>query len=85
MPLTCLRCGSDKVIPELALFDAYGQPTFAKKPIGVLVEGRPDAWFFRGQEEGLLVARVCGGCGFTELHTRNFRALYEKYQQARQG
>jgi hypothetical protein len=84
MPLTCLRCGSDKIIPDLPLFDSYGPSSISKKPLGVQVEGRPEAWIFKDAEGGSLVARVCGDCGFTELHTTNFRALHEKYEQSRQ-
>ena len=84
MPLTCLRCGSDKVIPDLPLLDSYGDMGEWKKPLGVQVAGRPEAWIFKDFKWGSLVARVCGDCGFTELHTTNFRALYEKYDQSRQ-
>jgi hypothetical protein len=84
MPLTCMRCGSDKVIPDVPLFDTYGDTGFRKNPLGVEVEGRPEAWVFKDSEAGTLVARVCGECGHTELHTTNFKALYEKYRQSRQ-
>jgi hypothetical protein len=84
MSLTCMRCGSDKVIPDVPLFDSYGPSSISRKPLGVEVQGRPDAWFLKDPVGGNLVARVCGECGHTELHTTNFRALYEKYQQPRQ-
>jgi hypothetical protein len=78
-----MRCGSDKVIPDVHLLDSYGDMGVRKKPLGVEVQGNPAAWVFKDTVGGNLVARVCGECGFTELHTTNFRALYEKYQQSR--
>jgi hypothetical protein len=79
-----MRRGSDKVIPDVPLLDAYGDMGALKKPLGVEVQGKPDAWVFKDTVGGSLVARICGECGFTELHTTNFRTLYEKYQQSRQ-
>jgi hypothetical protein len=38
-----MRCGSDKVIPDVPLLDAYGDIGAWKKPLGVEVQGKPDA------------------------------------------
>ncbi len=34
---------------------------------------------------GGLFARVCGECGHTDLHVRDFRFLYDHYEASRKG
>ncbi len=79
MALTCKQCGSDKVIPGVALLDAYGDGGLWRKPQEVRVEANPAAWFFTGTETGSLMVRVCGDCGHAELYVTNHRALYDAY------
>jgi hypothetical protein len=85
MALTCKQCGSDKVIPGVALLDAYGDTGFWKKPQEVSVDANPGAWVFKGTETGRLLARVCGECGHAELYVTNHRELYNAYLRSRGG
>src|SRR5262245_26518219 len=77
--LTCLRCGSDQIIPNVPLVDSWGSTS---DPLGVQVHGNPAAWLFKDTEAGRLVAFICGACGYTELRTEGFQKLYRKYQDA---
>ena len=79
---TCLRCGSDKVIPNIPLFDKFGEFGALSKPIEVEVHGSPTAWLFRDTEAGELVAFICGDCGHTELKAKGFSKLYQKYLES---
>ena len=79
---TCPACGSTKIIPSLPLrADVYG---------GMEVQGTRtvdvELYSKYGQNNiatGGLFARVCGECGHTELHVRDFRFLYEHYVKSR--
>jgi hypothetical protein len=77
---TCPRCGSDKVVPDVAL-DYRVAAT--RMPLGLRVHGKPDAWIAKDTAEGQLSADVCGACGHVELRVGNAAQLYEKYQQSR--
>jgi hypothetical protein len=46
------------------------------------VEQNPKALIFKETMSGAVHARVCGDCGYTELHTSNHRELYEAYLRA---
>jgi hypothetical protein len=83
MSEACRRCGSEKIIPSVPLMDHYGDLGGFSDPARVSVSGQPDAWFFRDTATGRLRARICGECGYVELHASNFRMLYEKYLKAR--
>jgi ribosomal protein L40E len=80
MAETCRRCGSPKVIPGAPLTAHSGE--LAHFPVRVRVAGAPGALLFRATEAGEVRARVCGQCGYTELHTTNHEDLYQKYQQS---
>jgi hypothetical protein len=77
---TCLRCGSDQIIPNVPLSDKQGE--WGSAPLEVQVHGNPDAWVFKDTEAGQLVAFICGACGHTELKTQGFVKLYRKYQDS---
>jgi hypothetical protein len=86
MPDTCPRCGSKKVIPDLPLsVEVYTGGGPGGGAADVRVQGNPQAWVFKDTVCGGLTVKVCGECGHAELHVRNFRALYEKYEQTRQS
>jgi hypothetical protein len=94
MDNTCPHCGSKKIIPDLPLsVEVY---TSDSGPYGgglakgggtadVHVCGAPQAWVFKDMASGGLTVRVCGECGHAELHAKNFRLLYEKYEKSRQS
>jgi hypothetical protein len=50
----------------------------------VAIVGVPQAWIYKDLTYGGLTARVCGGCGYAELHAKNFRPLSEKYDKTQQ-
>jgi hypothetical protein len=87
MDNTCSQCGSKKIIPDLPLvvqvFAAGGGG--GGGTADVYVCGRPQAWFSKDAAAGGLTVRVCAECGHAELHAKNFRLLYEKYEKARQS
>ena len=85
MPETCGRCGSDKMMEDVHL---YRNPSTAASlvPQGLVAAVRsPHAWFQNVSAFGDLRARICGGCGYTEIYTTNFEKLYEAYQQSRRA
>jgi hypothetical protein len=91
MPEKCARCGADKMMEDVRL---NTDPTClrdsrtnlpASGRLVAYVHTDPGAWVFKGTAFGELRARVCGGCGYTELHTTNFKELYQAYQQSRSG
>jgi hypothetical protein len=85
-PNTCARCGSTKVIPDLPLVvQVLSHEGTAGGTADVYVQGAPKAWVFKDTVRGGLTAHVCGECGHVDLQVSNFRALYGKYEQARQS
>jgi len=78
LPETCARCGSHKMMEDVRL------RTDVNDSVGLvaLVHTDPSALLLKGAVRGHLRARVCGGCGHTEIYTQNFEQLYEAYQQS---
>lgn len=74
----CMKCGSEKLIPQLSVVD-QGQHSDGtlKANIGYT---NPDAWIFKGPILSQLKATICGDCGYTELSVENPRELYETYR-----
>lgn len=81
MKLQCLRCGSEKMMPNIALQDHYGDTGAFSQPAQVHVHGNPQAWIFKETTFGQLTANICGECGYAELQVGNFRELYAKFTQ----
>jgi hypothetical protein len=79
----CGKCGSEKVIPDVPLLDAYGDWGAVTKKAGLAVHGTPEAWFFKETAAGHLHGAVCGECGYVEFRVDNFRELYARYMQSR--
>jgi predicted nucleic-acid-binding Zn-ribbon protein len=77
MTETCSRCGSDKMMEDVRLSTEGGLVAY--------VQSNPNALLLKGTVSGTLRARVCGGCGYTEIYTKNFKRLYEAYQQSQGG
>ena len=75
---TCEKCGSDKIIPEVNVFDQGDYSVEGQLNIGL--EENPDAFFFRKSFRTALAAKVCGECGFIEFYARKPDQLYSAYQ-----
>lgn len=83
MPEKCARCGSDKMMEDVRL--RTDGTAGALQGLAAFVHSDPNAWLLKGTVRGHLRARICGGCGYTEIYTKNFEQLYEAYQQAQGG
>jgi hypothetical protein len=81
MTLQCLRCGSEKMIPNIPLQDHYGDTGAFAQPAQVEVDGNRQAWIFRETTAGQLALNICGECGYAELHVGNHRQLYASFIQ----
>ena len=79
----CGCCGSDKVMKDVHLSTDPSEGPRLR--LGASVQSDPDALLFKGTVFGTLRARVCGGCGHTELYTTNFEQLYEAYRKSHGG
>lgn len=79
MTTDCDICGSDKIIPNVRVFD-QGQYSDGKLKLAVF--GVPDAILFKDRLFGEVKAHVCGDCGHIELRVANPRELYDKYQES---
>jgi hypothetical protein len=77
MDTRCARCGSEKIIPLVAILDQgqYSDGTL-KAHVGYT---NPEAWLFKGAVYARLKATICGECGHTDLTAENPAALYEAY------
>jgi hypothetical protein len=78
--LRCIRCGSEEIIPRVRVLDRDEGGTH--RDLQVEVQRRPNAMLFKRPERSKISARVCGGCGFTELYVEAPRALYRAYLHA---
>ena len=76
----CRACGSPEVIPDVRVMD---QGKYSDGDLQVIVCGDPDALIFKDRAYGVLRARVCGACGFTDLWVANSRELYAKYLKSK--
>src|SRR5437763_1427073 len=76
MQETCRRCGSINLIPDAVILDTD------RLKVRVVVHGAPDALLFKQTMAGELRACICGDCGHTELHTKEYRDLWATYQDS---
>ena len=77
MELTCMKCGSEKIIPLAAVLD---QGEYSDGSLKARVAyTNPEAWIFKGSVTTKLRASICGECGFTELTAENPQEIYEAY------
>lgn len=73
LPSKCPQCGSGDLIPNV-----YVKALTTSGSMGVVVEvaARPDARLFKGRQQGLITATVCGGCGLlVRLYAQNAQEL----------
>lgn len=82
MTNTCLRCGSDKIIPDVPLTDHFGDWGMSSRTTQVEVHGKPGAFIMRDTATGELSVRICGSCGHAELTATNARELWEAHQKS---
>ncbi len=81
---TCENCGSDKIIPNVALEDRMHDFGMMTGQAAVSVAGKPGALLFKDAVTGSVFLRICCECGRAEIRVTNGQALWEKYQQALQ-
>jgi len=77
MNASCVKCGSEKIIPLVSIMD-QGQYSDGKLKAHVGYTN-PEAWLFKGAVYARLRATICGECGHTDLTAENPSALYEAY------
>lgn len=75
---SCLKCGSEEVIPDVYLID---RGRYDEENLEVAVEEHPQAWLFKGEVRTSLKAWVCGKCGYTELYAKDPETLLEAYRK----
>ena len=75
---TCLRCGSDAVIPDAYLVDPNYGGTIAAEMMRA-----PQALMLKGKERTPVRAQVCGVCGHVELFAADPEALWQAYLDRR--
>ena len=81
---TCPQCGSKKIMPDLPLIvEVFTGGGSGGGTADVKVQGAPEAWIFKETVAAGLSVTICGECGHTGLHARNFEALYEAYEKSR--
>lgn len=78
----CLKCGSSKIIPNTKILD---QGHYSDGKLQVVVDGDPDALFFKDRLHDRLLANICGDCGHVELKVEHAEELYEHYLQSKHG
>ena len=76
-PTTCLRCGSDSVIPDVRPVDRDNNDT--SKAQQLALARTPGALMFKGTEFVAMTAQVCADCGFVELHAVDPEALWQAH------
>lgn len=81
MKPTCMKCGSDKIIPLAQMLDR-GEGSTGKLEAFVGYSN-PEAWVFKGTITARMKANICGQCGHTELVADNPAALYQEYMRGK--
>ena len=75
--LTCLRCGSDSVIPDVRLLDrGHGDD---RKPQELGVQKNPDALMLKGEVRSKTAAQACADCGFVAVFAVDAEALWQAH------
>ncbi len=76
----CRRCGSKRILPDVVVCDRVDA---GFKELSAVVYRNPDALIFKGALYGKLRARICGDCGYVELHILNPNEFYQSYRKTR--
>ena len=81
----CPKCAATQIMADVEMRD-WGKN--GSHPLRVYIQERepPQHGLIWKQVEssGDLRAWICAACGYTELHTSNFAALYDSYRKAQQ-
>ncbi len=81
--MKCSRCGSDKIMPNLRIYDLGNEiGTLRTDWIGIEVVGKPKALVFKESHQELVRATVCGDCGNVEFTVDNPKGLWETYTKS---
>ena len=70
---TCTKCGSDDVIDGLQVASCVD--TVSSVPLSIVTYNEPNAKIFKKPQSHQIHARVCRGCGCTELYIKEPQAL----------
>ena len=73
----CAVCGSDKMIPNVAIRDSQSLSIKAQ------VISKPEAILFKDPVYSQLRAWICGECGYVMLFVRRPKKLYQAYLASR--
>lgn len=80
----CIKCQSKNIIPGVRVVDEIDTEGVGSGELSVLVDENPSAWFFQGEHRGVLSARICGECGYTELYVSNPKELLAAYRTSQE-
>ena len=75
----CVKCGSDKIVPDAEILD---QGHYSDGSLKAKFDKNPSAIFFKGRVVSNLLALICARCGYTELYAERPEAIYEAYREA---
>lgn len=78
----CPKCESKNLLGNVPI-DDYGQLNGSKFPLKVRVFKKPKALIIQKYVERLLLAWICTDCGYTEIYTREPKALLEAFRENR--
>lgn len=73
---TCLKCGSDAMIPDVRLIERTDSD---RQPTEVGLATKPDAILFKGEVRSETRAAVCGDCGFVEVYATEPLRLWDAH------
>ena len=77
--ISCLKCGSDKLMSNVRIVD-HGYLD-SKHDLSIEFDKNPDAFILKKPLKGTLLANVCGQCGHVDLSVGNPGELWELYQK----
>lgn len=77
MEKECIKCGSNKIIPNAKVLDRghLNVPS----DLTVSVDQNPNALIFKDRIYSGVFAKICGECGFLEFYAKDPKALYEAH------
>ncbi len=76
-PTTCLRCGSDSIIPDVRPVDRGEANARYVTEVGIVTN--PAALMFKGEVRSETRAQVCADCGFVEVYAVDPEALWNAH------
>lgn len=74
----CIKCGSDKIIPQAKVIDRGDYNS--EGDLSISIDEKPDAFIFKQRIRSGITAKVCGSCGFIEFYADEPESLYSAYQ-----